>query len=146
MLRLNRILDSEQITDILKTLFINRPIKIIRVIARSGRGGSSVPWVYLKNEITGDRVATFISFQDLLHNFWAWLETVKLLVIAHFQRQAISKVVWFFVNQGDRVYHRTLGWGIVVEKQLSVSSKIPRFWLDLEDRIEIIEPCFVEIF
>ena len=83
--QINRILTDNQIVEILNTIFINRPIKILRTICRTGRNATSVPWIHYQNEITGDRLATFISFDDLLQNFWVWLETVNLFAIAFFQ-------------------------------------------------------------
>ena len=145
---LNRILDREQIASILNTIFAKRPVKILRVIARSGKNASSVPWIYYSNELTGDRFATFISFNDLLQNFWVWLSTLELTMMAMFKRIAISKVVTLFVSEGDHVYSQQHGWATVVEKQFSESLGIPRFWIEVErdSRLEIIEPCFVEIF
>ena len=146
--RLNRILDSEQITQILATLLTNRPIKILKVIVRTGRQQSSVPWVYYVNEITGDRYATFVSFQDLLASFWVWLSTVELMAITMFKRQAISRVVWNYVREGDIVYSLKHGWASVVDKDETIHENVPRLWLELDknSRIEIEEPCFVEIF
>ena len=51
---LNRILDREQVASILDTLLANRPVKILRVIARTGKHASSVPWVHYSNELTGE--------------------------------------------------------------------------------------------
>ena len=102
-LYINRILDDEYITNILNYIFINRPVSIIRTISRTGRNKSSVHWLYYVNEITG-QFSTFISFQDLLQNFWVWLESINLFAIALFQRQKISEVVWHFVKVGDHIF------------------------------------------
>ena len=145
---LNRILDREQITSILENLLVDRPVKILRVIARSGKNASSVPWIYYSNEITGDRCATFISFDDLIQNFWVWLSTLELTMMAMFKRIAVSKAIALFVSQGDCVYSQQHGWATVIEKQLSESLGIPRFWIEVErdSRLEIVEPCFLEVF
>ena len=104
-IRLNRILDDLQLTQILNIIFSNSPgIVVIRAIARTGHHGTSVPWVYLFNEISGRYTATFISFDDLLENFWLWLDTVKLMTIALFKRRAISEVIFRCVEEGDRVF------------------------------------------
>lgn len=47
--QINRILQPEQIAEILDTLFVNRPIKILRTIARTGKYSQSVPWVHIDN-------------------------------------------------------------------------------------------------
>ena len=143
-IRLNRILDDLHLSQILTTIFRNSPgIVVIRAIARTGHHGTSVPWVYLFNEISGRYTATFISFDDLLENFWLWLDTIELMAIALFQRRAISEVIFRCVEEGDRVYSRLHGWAIVVFKERSESKRLPRIWLELEDRLEIIEPCYL---
>ena len=144
--RINRILDQDQIASILETLLSSRPIKILKVIARTGKNASSVPWVYYSNELSGDRNATFISFKDLLSNFWIWLSTLELMTLALLKRVAISKVVWHFVEEGDQIYSLQYGWAKVIEKEYSLYQELPRFWIELESSIEIVEPCFVEIF
>ena len=141
--RLNRILDDRQLTEILARIFLNQPIKVVRAIARTGHHGTSVPWVYLFNEITQRYTATFISFDDLLENFWIWLDTIELMTIALFQRQAISEVIFRCVEEGDRVFSRLHGWAIVVFKERSESKGLPRIVLELEDCLEIIEPCYL---
>ena len=57
---LNRILDREQIASILDNLLANRPVKILRVIARTGKHASSVPWVYYSNELTGEEARVIL--------------------------------------------------------------------------------------
>ena len=110
-IRLNRILDDLQLTQILTTIFSNSPgIVVKRAIARTGHHGTSVPWVYLFNEITQRYTATFISFDDLLENFWLWLDTIELMAIsltawlryALFQRRGISEVIFQCVEEGDK--------------------------------------------
>ena len=147
-LYVNRILDDEYITKILNCIFINRPVSIIRTISRTGRNKSSVPWLYYVNEITGQKFSTFISFQDLLQNFWVWLESVNLFAIAWFQRQKISEVVWHFVKVGDHIFSLQHGWGTIIKKQISDAFGQKRLWIDLESnsQIKIVEPCMVEIF
>ena len=144
-IRLNRILDDRQLTQILSTIFRNSPVVVKRAIARTGHHGTSVPWVYLYNEITDKYTATFISFADLIENFWLWLDTVKLLAIALFQRRAISEVIFRCVEEGDRVYSRLHGCAIVVFKERDESKRLPRIWLELEDRLEIVEPCYLRL-
>ena len=142
-IRLNRILDDRQLTEVLTRIFLNQPIKVVRAIARTGRNQSSVPWVYLFNEITQRYTATFISFDDLLENFGEWLDTIELMAIALLQRQAISEVIYHCLEEGDRVYSRLHGWAVIVLKERSESKRLPRIWLELEDRLEIVEPCYL---
>ena len=143
-LRINRILDDTAIAQILERLFINRPIKIIRTISRTGR--NSISWVHYENEVTGQRLATFVSFEDLLRSFWIWLETVNLMAIAIFQRQAISEVVFAVVEVGERVFLSPYGWVEIIDKDRSETLKQPRLWIESSDSLDIVEPCYVEIF
>ncbi len=69
--QINKILNSEQLEAVLKTLFCDRPVKILRIIPATGR--SQVSWIHLENTVSGQRLATFISFQDLIASFWEWL-------------------------------------------------------------------------
>jgi hypothetical protein len=98
--QLNRILQPEQILEILKTLFINRPVKILRTIARTGKYGQSVPWVYMECEITGNRRATFVSLADILEGFWAWLECANLLLMSVIEVATLNRAIWAAVERG----------------------------------------------
>ena len=44
--RINKILNSEQLEAVLQTLLQNRPVKIIRIIAATGR--SQVTWIHIR--------------------------------------------------------------------------------------------------
>ena len=144
-IRLNRILDDTQIDRILKTIFCNKPITVLRTIARTGRNQSSVSWVYLQHDVTQKRTATFISFNELLENFFIWLDTVELMAIAIFQRQALNEAMYLIFQEEDRVYSRQYGYGIIVKKERTEFKKLPRFWLDLDDTIATVEPCTVQV-
>ena len=65
------------------------------------------------------------------------------MAIALFQRRGISEVIFRCVEEGDRVYSRLHGWAIVVFKERSESKRLPKIWLELEDRLEIVEPCYL---
>ncbi len=143
-IKLNRILDDTQIDQILKTIFCNKPITVLRTIARTGRNRSSVSWVYLQHDLTLTRTATFISFDELLTNFLIWLDTVEIMAIAIFQRQALNEAMYLIFAEEDRVYSCQHGWGIIVKKQRAEANK-PRFWLELNDSIKVIEPCTVQV-
>lgn len=117
-IKLNRILDDIQIAQILRTIFCNKPITVLRTIARTGRNRSSVSWVYLQHDLTLTRTATFISFDELLANFFIWLDTVELMAIAIFQRQALNEAMYLIFAEEDRVYSRQYGYGIIVKVRL----------------------------
>ena len=142
--RINRILDDTAIAQILERIFINRPIKVLRTISRTGR--NSISWLHYENEVTGQRLATFVSFEDLLRSFWIWLESVNLMAIALFQRQAISEVVFAVVEVGDSVFSQLHGWVEVIDKDRSETLKQPRLWIESSDSLDVVEPCTVEIF
>lgn len=143
---INRILDSEQIEQVLQILLINKPVRLLKFFARTGRNESSVPWIYFENEITGDRIATFVSFNDVFSAFLIWLETAQVLLLAFWQRIAISKVIWQFVQVGDRVYSEGFGCVEVVEKDITEGQKIPRFWIAADDCLDSVMPCDIRPF
>ena len=142
----NRILFAEQTELVLRTLLINRPLKLIKFLAKTGKYRQSCPWIYVENEITGDRYSTFVSLDDFLRAFWTWIETAQVMFMAFWQRIAISKVVWSLLDVGEEVYNAGYGWGKIVEKIWDKG--IPRFAIAFErgNRIENIISCEVEIF
>ena len=137
--RINRILQPEQIAEILDTLFSNRPIKILRTIARTGKYAQSVPWVHYECEITGMRRATFISFQDLLQGFWAWLECANLMLMTLWEVNAVIKTIWSVLRVGTWVDHKSMGKSQIVEKDTNKKGKL-RLWLRNRGRSYAVSP------
>jgi hypothetical protein len=138
--QLNRILQPEQILEILKTLFINRPVKILRTIARTGKYGQSVPWVYMECEITGNRRATFVSLADILEGFWAWLECANLLLMSVIEVATLNRAIWAAVERGVWVFDGELSMAQqVVEKDISKDGKW-RLWLRVNGTSREIAP------
>lgn len=115
------------------------------MIPRTGKYKQSCPWVYLENEITGDRMATFLPLKDLLTAFWNWLETAELLFKALWEKIAISKFIWQFVEIGEMVLYKG-AWCEVVDKDFTCSKGIPRFWIADSDRIKTVMPWEVQVF
>ena len=138
--RINRILQPEQLHSILETLFINRPIKILRTIARTGKYAQSVPWVHWECEITGMRRATFISFQDLLDSFWVWWESASTFALALWEVSIIAKVIWSVLPVGSWVYHNNIGKAQIAAKDISRKTGKLRFWLRANDRAYVAYP------
>ncbi|MDJ0594414.1 MAG: hypothetical protein QNJ72_31305 [Pleurocapsa sp. MO_226.B13] len=134
--RINRLLPDQQIEAILRTLLINRPVRILKTLVRTGR--NQISWIYIENEITGDRTATFVSFADLLEAFWTWLESAQLMLMALWQRETVAKAIWQNTDVGTKVYHRNFGWCEVVGKDLTERLGIPRFWVETSDSLEIV--------
>ena len=99
--RINKILNSEQLQAVLETLFRDRPVKILRSIAATGR--SQVSWIHIENTISGQRLATFISFQDLIDGFWYWLELLKHLIMSAIDLATISTCIWSLAKVGALV-------------------------------------------
>ena len=83
--RINKILNSEQLEAVLKTLFRDRPVKILRIIAATGR--SQVSWIHIENTVSGKKLATFISFQDLIDSFWEWLRVLEMFALAAWEAE-----------------------------------------------------------
>ena len=140
--QVNKTLHRSQLEGVLKTLFVNKPLKILRFIPSTGRSG--VVWVHIENEISGKRRATFLSFADVLEAFCAWLETLNIMVLAIWQRMHISKTIWHMVNECDLLHHKKYGWVDLIKKQWK--NGWLEFKIKTKDSIEVIEPCEIEIF
>ncbi len=141
--QVNQTLHRSQLEAVLKTLFVKLPLKILRFIPSTGRSG--VVWVYLENEISATRRATFLSFADVLEAFCIWIETLNLMALAIWQRLHISMTIWGLVNENDLLYHRKHGWVNLIEKQKSQNGWL-RFWIETKNSIEIVEPWEIEVF
>ena len=141
--QITRLLDGDTIDSIIRTIFIDKPLTILKTAARMGRSG--VGWIYVQNDITGQKRASFLSFDVLLEGFWVWLSTVKLMAIALVKRMTIAEVIYNFVNEGDRVYHQQLGWVDVVEKDRTINAELPRFWVETEGSISIVNTWEVSV-
>jgi hypothetical protein len=137
--QINRNLHHEQVKAVLEFVFVNRPLKLIKVLATTGKYNQSVPWVYYECELTGMRRATFISFQDLLEAFWSWLETINLLAISLWERNAVSREIWSAIEAGESIYHKCLGWAQVIEKDFD-RRDFPRFWVRIDGETGAIAP------
>ena len=138
-IQLNRKLDDSLLFQVLDRLFCNSPVTIIKAIARTGKYAQSVPWVWLRHEISGQTWATFISLDDLLQGFFDWLDTVELMMLALFQKNAIAEIIYAVIKEGDRTYSRKLGSVTVIEKERSVFVGLPRVWVETEDAIAVVD-------
>ena len=137
--QLNRKLDDSLLFQVLDRLFCNSPVTIIKAIARTGKYAQSVPWVWLRHEISGQTWATFISLEDLLQGFFEWLGTIELMMLALFQKNAIAEIIYAVVKEGERVYSRKNGMITVIEKERTVSLGLPRVWVETEDAIAVVD-------
>ena len=116
--RINKILNSEQLQAVLQTLFGNRPVKIIRIIAATGR--SQVTWIHIENVLNKRRMASFLSFNVLIENFWEWLLMLEMFALAAWEINRIRECVWNLVCIGDRILSKDDGnSGIVMEKNIT---------------------------
>lgn len=126
----NQLLFPEQVEAALKYHFVNAPVKILKTIAKTGKYRQGTAWVYLLNETTQEKRASFVSTQDILEGFWRWYQTLGVMAMALWQQIAVGKVIWSVVAINEKVYHPEHGWGTVVEKDFSVNKGIPRLWVE----------------
>jgi hypothetical protein len=140
--RINKILNSEQLEAVLQTLFQNRPIKIIRIIAATGR--SQVTWIHLENILNQRRMASFLSFEDLIGNFWEWLVTLEMFALAAWEINRIRECVWHLVEKSDRIFARdNLNYGVVIEKKITSAKKV--LAIDWGKTMSLEDPAYVLI-
>lgn len=139
--RINQILNSAQLEAVLQTLFQNRPVKIIRVIAATGR--SQVTWIHIENVLNQRRMASFLSFDDLIGNFWSWLMTLEMFALAMWEIHRIRECVWNLVGIGDRVFSKdNNNSGVVIDKNIT-PSKTKALTIDWGQNISLEDPAYV---
>jgi hypothetical protein len=141
--RINKILNSEQLEAVLQTLFQNRPVRIIRIIAATGR--SQVTWIHIENTLTQRRMASFLSFDDLIQNFWEWLFLLEMFALAAWKINRIRECVWNLLDSGDRILSKGEGnFGVVIEKNITPEkAKVLR--IDWGEYISLEDPAYVVI-
>ena len=149
--RINKILNSEQLEAVLQILFQNRPVKIIRIIAATGR--SQVTWIHIENTFNQRRMASFLSFKDLIQNFWEWLFMLEMFALAAWEINRIRECVWNLVDFGaprsgslrDRIFtkddHNS---GIVIDKNIT-PEKTKALTIDWGRYISLEDPAYVII-
>lgn len=141
--RINKILNSQQLQAVLQTLFQSRPVKIIRIIAATGR--SQVTWIHIENVLNQRRMATFLSFDDLIKNFWEWLLILEMFAASAWEINQIRECVWSLVDIGDRIFDKdNNNCGIVIEKNIT-PEKTKALRIDWGQNISLEDPAYVVI-
>ena len=141
--RINKILNSEQLQAVLQTLFQNRPVRIIRIIAATGR--SQVTWIHIENVLNKRRMASFLSFDDLIKNFWEWLLMLEMFALAAWEIARIRECVWNLVRIGDRILSKdNHNSGIVMEKKIT-SEKTKVLTIDWGQTISVEDPAYITV-
>ena len=139
--RINKILNSEQLQAVLQKLFQNRPVKIIRIIAATGR--SQVTWIHIENVLNRRRMASFLSFDDLIENFWEWLLMLEMFALAAWEINKIRECVWNLVSVGNIVVSKDRSnSGIVTEKNIT-PEKTKVLTIDWGQTISIEDPGYI---
>ena len=141
--RINKILNSEQLQAVLQMLFQSRPVKIIRIIAATGR--SQVTWIHIENVLNRRRMASFLSFDDLIKNFWLWLLALEMFALAAWEINQIRECVWSLVNISDRVLSKdSCNSGVVIEKKIT-PEKTKVLTIDWGQTILFEDPAYIMI-
>ena len=139
--RINKIFNSEQLQAVLQTLFKDRPVKIIRVIAATGR--SQVTWIHIE-VLNKRRMASFLSFNDLIENFWEWLQMLEMFALAAWEINRIRECVWNLISVGNRILSKDDGnSGIVMEKNILEKTKVLK--IDWGQTISAEDPAYIMI-
>lgn len=141
--RINKILNSDQLEAVLQTLFQNRPVKIIRIIAATGR--SQVTWIHIENVLNQRRMASFLSFDDLIKNFWKWLLMLEMFALAAWEIDRVRECVWKLVRIGDRVFSKdNKKTGIIVNKDITVE-KTKILTIDRGEKMGLEDPAYIAV-
>ena len=137
----NRLLHQDQLAAVIN-LLLGGKVTILRIIARTGKYRQGTSWVYFES-IAGRR-ATFVSFDDLLEAFFAYLETIQIMFLSMNTKIAISKVIWQLANVGDTVWCDRFGWVEIVDRDFNKG--VPRWWIAIDEQLEKIMPCEAQVF
>lgn len=141
--RINKILNSDQLQAVLQILFQSRPVKIIRIIAATGR--SQVTWIHIENVLNHRRMATFLSFDDLIKNFWEWLLMLEMFALAAWEISQIRECVWSLVCIGDRIFDKdNNNQGVVIEKNIT-PEKTKVLGIDWGQNISLEDPAYIVV-
>ena len=141
--RINKILNSEQLKAVLQTLFQNRPIKIIRIIAATGR--SQVTWIHIENVLNQRRMASFLSFDDLIKNFWEWLIMLEMFALSAWELNQIRECVWNLAYIGNSIFCKGNNQsGIVMEKNIT-PEKTKTLKINWGEIISLEDPAYIVI-
>ena len=141
--RINKILNSEQLQAVLQVLFQNRPVRIIRIIAATGR--SQVTWIHIENVLNQRRMASFLSFDDLIANFWSWLQVLEMFALTAWEITQIRECVWNLLEVGDRIFSKdSHNSGVVMEKNIA-SEKMKFLAIDWGQSISQEDPAYVVV-
>ncbi len=141
--RINKILNSEQLEAVLQTLLQNRPVKIIRIIAATGR--SQVTWIHIENVLNQRRMASFLSFDDLIKNFWEWLLMLEMFALAAWEIERIRECVWKLIRIGDRIFCKDNNkTGVVACKDIT-AEKTKILTIDRGKNMSIEDPAYIAV-
>jgi len=141
--RINKILNCDQLEAVLQILFQSRPVKIIRIIAATGR--SQVTWIHIENVLNQRRMASFLSFDDLIKNFWEWLLMLEMFALAAWEIDRLRECVWNLVCIGDLVLSKdSNNSGVVMEKNIT-KEKTKVLKINWGQSIAIEDPAYVVI-
>jgi len=141
--RINKILNCDQLEAVLQILFQSRPVKIIRIIAATGR--SQVTWIHIENVLNQRRMASFLSFDDLIKNFWEWLLMLEMFALAAWEIDRLRECVWNLVCIGDLVLSKdSNNSGVVIEKNIT-KEKTKVLKINWGQSIAIEDPAYVVI-
>ena len=121
----------------------SRPVKIIRIIAATGR--SQVTWIHIENVLNQRRMASFLSFDDLIKNFWEWLLMLEMFALAAWQINRLRECVWNLVRVGDSILSKdNNNCRVVIEKKIT-PEKTKALTIDWGQHISLEDPAYVVV-
>ena len=90
-------------------------------------------------------MASFLSFDDLIENFWEWLLMLEMFALAAWEINQIRECVWNLINVGNRILSKDHDHsGIVVEKKIT-SEKTKVLRIDWGQTISAEDPAYLVI-
>ena len=88
-------------------------------------------------------MASFLSLDDLIENFWSWLLQLEMFALATWEIDRLRECVWNLVNIGDRILAKdNCNSGIAIEKKITLeNTKV--LTIDWGQAISLEDPVYI---
>lgn len=102
-------------------------------------------WIHIENVLNQRRMASFLSFDDLIKNFWEWLLMLEMFALAAWKINRIRECVWNLVCIGDRILSLdNNNSGIVIDKNIT-PEKTKALTINWGQNISLEDPAYVVV-
>ena len=87
-------------------------------------------------------MASFLSFDDLIKNFWEWLLMLEMFAASAWEINRIRECVWNLIDIGDRILSKdNHNSGVVMNKDNTLKTKT--LTINWGQNISLEDPAYV---